>query len=302
MARFRKLHFIDDGFHKGAQGLRNHFEGLQGDPVAVPAGRFVWDYWSVKDQYRLLRTPAYHYFPPELYQRFHEELVLWGRNNLGCWDISPPWLSCYVDGSFQEFHRDIPHGTWAYVYSLCPKRLGFLGGETELLRPEVLSLWTAPTPREGYEKSAVLTSITPKFNRLVVFDGRVPHRVRRVEHAPSMVDGRLVIHGWFTQPKTFIDGYHSSQRCVRILDSAFDTVQSLFSEGRAGNAQGTVALELQVSPTGRVRKAQSLTNSLVDGEGYETPALDRWLVQQYSALDFGKARGPTRMVVPLILG
>ena len=102
----------------------------------------MWDWWHVPDQYTALRTPAGEYFPKPLYERFHRRLVAWGRATLGCHDISPPWLSCYVDGCRQELHGDLPHGPWAFVYSLTPWRgRVFRGGETVLLRDEVLDFW-----------------------------------------------------------------------------------------------------------------------------------------------------------------
>ena len=46
-----------------------------------------------------------------------------------------------------------------------------------------------------------LFSLTPPlFNRLTVFDARIPHGVRRVEGTRDPRHGRLVLHGWFTAP------------------------------------------------------------------------------------------------------
>ena len=68
-----------------------------------------------------------------LYEAFHHRLVAWGRETLGCHDISPPWLSLYVDGCRQELHGDLPHGPWAFVFSLTHWRgRVFRGGETLL--------------------------------------------------------------------------------------------------------------------------------------------------------------------------
>ncbi|MEK6774069.1 MAG: hypothetical protein AABY64_09015, partial [Bdellovibrionota bacterium] len=78
-----------DGFSKQATVLRSFFEKQFASPLKAHPKRFVWDYWNVPDQYRLIRTPAYHYFPKKLYQDFHSALVQWGRENLGCHDISP---------------------------------------------------------------------------------------------------------------------------------------------------------------------------------------------------------------------
>src|SRR4051812_6733050 len=85
-------------FSPHAPDLRRHFEERFRDPRRATPDRFVWDYWHIKDQYTFLRTPAFQFFPSRMYRRFHTQLVLWGRENLGCHDISPTWLSCYVNG------------------------------------------------------------------------------------------------------------------------------------------------------------------------------------------------------------
>src|SRR5262245_34836893 len=105
-------------FSPEAAALRSHFEKRFANPLQPSSDRFVWDYWHVPEQYQALRTPAYAYFPKELYRRFHERLVHWGRETLGCHDVSPPWLSLYLEGGFQNWHGDVPHGPWAFVYSL----------------------------------------------------------------------------------------------------------------------------------------------------------------------------------------
>ena len=109
---------IVDGFAPEATALRAVFDDRFADPRSTRADRFVWDYWHVPGQYTALRTPAWTYFPRALYDAFHRRLVAWGRATLGCHDISPPWLSCYVDGCRQELHGDLPHGPWAFVFSL----------------------------------------------------------------------------------------------------------------------------------------------------------------------------------------
>jgi len=129
-------------FYSDAKKMRGVFEDRFKDPRNTDSQRFVWDYWHVPDQYTLVRTPAYYYFPQKMYEAFHQYLVDWGRQNLGCHDISAPWLSYYVDGCKQELHSDVPHGPWAYVFSLTPwKNRTFSGGETLLLRPSVLNYW-----------------------------------------------------------------------------------------------------------------------------------------------------------------
>ncbi len=98
--------------------MRDVFDDRLGNLRGAPPERFVWDYWHVADQYTYIRTFADEFFPPELYRRFLDRLLAWGRENLSCTKIVRPWLSYYVDGCRQEMHADVPHGPWAYVFSL----------------------------------------------------------------------------------------------------------------------------------------------------------------------------------------
>ena len=51
-----------------------------------------------------------------------------------------------------------------------------------------------------------ITRVEPLFNQLTIFDGRIPHGVRQVEGTRDPLLGRLVLHGWFTQPSPFFAG------------------------------------------------------------------------------------------------
>jgi len=114
----RGLLVVDEAFEQEAEALRRTFDERFADPRSTRGDRFAWDWWHVPGQYTALRTPAWTYFPKGAYRRLHQGLALWGRRTLGCHDVSPPWLSCYVEGCRQELHGDLPHGPFAFVLSL----------------------------------------------------------------------------------------------------------------------------------------------------------------------------------------
>jgi hypothetical protein len=290
---------IVDRFSKNASRLRSHFEDRLGDPHSADNSRFVWDYWYVKDQYILHRTPAYHFFPEKTYLSFHNELITWGRSQLGCWDISPPWLSYYVSGCRQELHADVPHGPWAFVMSLTTNyNSAFTGGETLLLKPEVLTYWKGFGSQTNRERDSFIDLIEPKMNRLIVFDPRLPHGVREVRGTQDPLEGRLVIHGWFTEPKTYIDGYLPGKICEKILNEAFLQVQDTLSQEPLFS--GTVSIQVSVSPSGRIQSLRFATNTLITTDG-EIPAnFNKKLLQIYRILNFPRAKGPTKMTIPLV--
>lgn len=289
---------IQDRFSTKASALREYFETQFRDPTSLDPQRFRWDYWRMPDQYRLLRTPAYHYFPESLYMSFHKELVLWGRRNLGCWDISPPWLSCYIDGCSQEMHSDVPHGPWAFVYSISPKNPRFTGGETFLLKDAVLNFWNRNS--SGHEYADFVELIPAKFNRLTVFDPRRPHGVRRVEGVDNPLEGRLVIHGWFSQPKTYVEGAlaKSGAKVERLLNQALERFLNELEVPE--DLWGTTAIGLDISSSGQVKKAVYRTQTLRNSRGEIPARLLRQILKIYGELEFPSGRTESTITVPLI--
>ncbi len=281
--------------------MRRHFDQVFGDPRGADPRRFCWDAWNVPGQYRLLRTPAYHFFSKALYERFHRELVLWGRRNLGCHDISPPWMSCYIDGCEQNFHGDLPHGPWSFVFSLTPwKGRRFEGGETLLLRDQVLDFWRQADLSQGMEEQEVLESIAPEMNRLVVFDPRIPHGVRRVSGAQDVRDGRLVIHGWFVNPRPFIEGPLKESELEVRIEQLLSWMDSHFPEGVA--LHGMVSFRFRVGPAGRISGVRLLPHTVRVREG--DPALLgellSGLAQQVASLRFTARAAGSSVTLPLV--
>jgi hypothetical protein len=289
---------IVDDFAREGQALRDVFDARFAEPRSTRRDRFVWDWWHVPGQYTALRTPAWEYFPRPIYERFHRRLVAWGRATLGCHDISPPWLSCYVDGCRQELHGDLPHGPWAFVYSLTPWRgRAFRGGETLLVRDEVLDFWHdfASTRAGVYEETQLVRAIEPRFGRLTVFDPRIPHGVRPVTGTHDPREGRLVIHGWFVQPRPFVIG----PLATRELSTHAAELGALVG---ALPIAGMLALAFDVSPAGTVRSLRVLSDTTRVPRSDE-PARKRFtkrLMRAVGAWTFGKRRASSRVVLPVV--
>jgi 2OG-Fe(II) oxygenase superfamily len=250
-------------------------------------GRFVWDYWHVPGEYTHLRTPAWLYFPKGLYQRFHQRLVWWGRRVLGCHDVSPPWLSVYVEGCEQQAHVDAPHGPWAFVYSLTRwGKHGWSGGRT-FLRPSTRS---ARSGRAAY--------IAPRFNQLAVFDPRVLHGVERVRGVRDPREGRLVIHGWFVQPRPFIEGPLSTRALATGIEEVGATLLPLLQTGL--EVRGMVSLGFQVTRFGTVEQLKTLTDNTVSPDERERKLLLASLRRSVSALSFSPQRAASRVTLPVV--
>jgi hypothetical protein len=285
---------IVDRFAPEASALRAAFDARFAEPRLASAGRFVWDWWHVPGQYTHLRTPAWTYFPRALYAAFHRRLVAWGREVLGCHDISPPWLSCYVDGCRQELHGDLPHGPWAFVFSLTRGR-AFTGGETLLVRDEVLDFWADFRSTRSVEQDELVRAIAPRFGRLVAFDPRVPHGVREVRGTRDPREGRLVIHGWFVQPRPFVRG----PLAPRALMERTTELGALVGELPVA---GLLSLAFVVDRRGTVRGVRVLsdTTRVPRSDERRRAAMVRRIARTVAAWRFGTQRAASQVTLPLV--
>jgi len=165
---------VQDGFNTPLlTDMRKHFEHRFENPLETTSDRFVWDYWHVPGQYSLMRTPADAFFPQDIYDNLEEAILSFGKT-LGFKSCSPIWLSYYVAGHRQEFHTDSNHGPLAFVLSLSPKDRKFTGGETLVLKDDILNFWHS---HQGgpIEMKSIFEIVDPCFDRMVVFDPRIPH-------------------------------------------------------------------------------------------------------------------------------
>jgi hypothetical protein len=289
---------VVDRFAPEATALRDVFDERFADPRSTRGDRFVWDWWHVPGQYTALRTPAWTYFPRRVYRAFHERLVAWGRATLGCHDISPPWLSCYVDGCRQELHGDLPHGPWAFVFSLTPNQRAFRGGQTLLVNDEILDFWETFTSVRSIEEGEILRAIEPKFSRLVAFDPRIPHGVREVRGTHDPREGRLVIHGWFVQPRPFVTGALT----VRAVAAQIDELVGKLGEWITVPIAGLASFGFDVDRRGRVARVQVLsdTTRVPARDERERRRIVRKIRDAIAGWRFGTQRGTSRVTLPLV--
>jgi hypothetical protein len=296
----KKYLWVEDGFYKAAGELRSVFEERFQDPRRGHSERFVWDFWHVPDQYTLVRTPAMPYFPAAAFDPFLDRLADWGRDVLGCAALSPPWLSYYVDGCQQQLHSDVPHGPWAYVFSLSPRRLAFTGGETLLLRPQVLDYWRSFSDASDREQGAFVERVAPRFNRLVVFDPRIPHGVTPVRGTMDPREARLVVHGWFTEPRPCLRGALRASQVARPLDEAVGRfTEELAAEGLW---HGVLSVRLKVSAAGAAAAPEILADTLVpvDADPRGGKRVRAALIRNLSGLRFPKAKAGSVITLPLL--
>ncbi|HEY8279675.1 MAG TPA: 2OG-Fe(II) oxygenase [Bdellovibrionota bacterium] len=294
----KQYRWVQDNFSRQGKRLRAEFDRRFADPKAVRSDRFVWDFWNVPGQYTLVRTPADYFFPKAVYSAFLRELGDWASRNLGCHTITPPWLSYYVEGCEQRLHSDVPHGPWAFVYSLSPARPKFKGGETLLLRPQVLDYWRNFSDAEDREFSSFAETIAPRFNRLVVFDPRLPHGVTPVSGTMDPREARLVLHGWFTDPKPVLSGGLSARQAAPVLDEAVAGIQGALE--LEGTWHGILSVRISVSKAGNVRNCKLLADTLVRVDGGLSRNVGAMVLRKLKGLRFAKTKAPTEITLPLL--
>ncbi len=292
---------VHKDFYSDYRNLRTEFENNFRDAKATHQKRFVWDYWYDEDQYHLIRTPAFYYFNKKNYANFHSYLVQWGRENLGCHDISPPWLSYYVDGCFQNMHSDVPHGPWAFVYSLTPDRSKeFRGGETFILKQKTLNYWPQFNETKDYEYKSFVDLIPSRMNQLVLFDPRYPHGVTEVKGTRDPLKGRLVIHGWFVNPRPYVVGGLKTSQVQKGLTSAFAFLSQTLAQ--IDLLHGTISIRLNVGADGSIKQYKLVRSTVLSLKGLvqDEVYLLKELKNIFSQVKFPKATVSSQITIPLL--
>jgi len=225
---------VIDNFLPDYKSYRDSIETRFKDPFDAKSERFVWDYWNVKDQYCLLRTPLEAIFSEDQCQNLLETLGVFAQQELGLMALSHPWVSAYTEGCFQDFHTDPNHGPWAFVLSLNPKDFfqNSKGGQTRILKSFTESNHAESLSRNAKERNDIFHSVSIEANQLCVFDPRRPHMVERVSGPTNILESRIVIHGWFTDPQPFLEGELADSALQETIDICLQQAEAFF-EGHA---------------------------------------------------------------------
>jgi hypothetical protein len=287
-------------FYPEAKNLRAHFESTFANPLQAKSERFCWDYWSVPNQYRQLRTPAEDFFGRAQFQNFLSHLLAWGRENLGCQMISQPWLSAYIDGSFQNLHSDVPHGPYSFVYSLTPwDKRKFTGGETLIAKPKLLRYFSEIDPKISHEENDFFTRVAPKFNQLTLFDPRYPHGVARVDGVDNVLQSRLVIHGWFTEPRPMLEGGLTPKKAEKALD---EVASYLLAQFAALPYSGLFTVRFELEASGKITGSTVLASHLIDVQGRViSKQVIKKMLLALADFRFPKANQKTKVTLPLLI-
>lgn len=297
---FRAPHAFVDNFLADdlARDMRAAIDRHFAEPYKQNAEHQVWNYWYVPEMYTFLRTSADKVMGSALLQRFHAALTAWAWNRLGLGHVTYPYLSLYVDGCSQSIHNDATNGRFGYVYSLTWDERETRGGETIVYHEG--DLYRSNLTRMTGGKGGLYEMIDSRFNRLAIFDDRMPHGVNRIEGSMNPVHGRLVLHGHISESAPGVRGPLEPDVVGPIVEEAANVALNRFE--MACDPHGPVTVKLLIRADGSVERARLLLDRLAFPDGRNTAGMADSIVEEATKLRFPAASAPTEAIVPIMVG
>jgi len=214
--------------------------------------------------------------------------------------VTWPYLSLYVDGCRQGWHNDSRNGRFGFVYSLTRNERRTIGGETLIRReadPFRANLTTATAGRGFYE------AVEPRFNRLLIFDDRLPHAVERIDGSMDPVEGRFVLHGHLSESSALIFGTLPAAQVAEQLNPALSQFGSEILAA-ATLYHGPLILRLTIDASGALAGCEVLVDRVIHPDpghaGWE--AVRFGLLARLKALKFRPSGGHTILIQPVLFG
>ena len=297
----RAPYHVVDGFLPAelARDMRAAIDAHFAEPYKQGADPFqVWNYWYVPNLYTYLRTNPKKVIPRALVERFQAALTAWAWNLLGMGRVSNPFLSLYVPGCAQSFHNDSGNGRFGFVYSLTHNVRETRGGETLVMHEG--DLFRANLERAQAGHRGFYDAIAPSFNRLTIFDDRMPHAVQRVDGSMDPREGRFVLHGHISEAGPGTRGALSPAEVGAVVEEAANEV--LNARPMSADPHGPVVLRLAIAASGEVEKARLMLDRAAFPDGSSADGLADALVAAAAARRFPERDGPTEAIVPILLG
>jgi hypothetical protein len=282
-----------------AEAMRAAAEAHFNDPYGHrPESHHVWNYWYVPGIYTYLRAMPERVLGPDLVTRFHARLRQWAIERLGLGTVTWPMLSLYVDGCGQGIHNDATNGRFGFVFSLTRDDRHSRGGET--------IVWKEGDPfrtrmNQDAAGEGLYDLVPPVFNRLVLFDDRMPHGVQRLEGSMDPLDGRLVLHGHISEGDAVVQGPLTPQTVQSLLLPALDRALGAFPETEPLH-HGPLTLRLEIGPDGRVATCRILVNRVARSDGGSAAPLVESIVETITSLRFPPGGAPTLVIFPILTG
>lgn len=294
MADESHAYLVVDRFHEGARRMRRELDRRFSDALdPFDPARFAWERWHIPDQFSQLRAPARAIFSTDAMAAFEERLLAWAGRATGLSLLGgPPWLSVLCDGDFQSLHRDSPNGLLAFSFGLGTG--AFTGGHTLLARPELTEYWRLGAHRAEVADTPMFDELAPAFNRVVAFDSRVPHAVRRVEGPRHPRDGRTAIQGWIRPAGCVVRGSAGADEATDAIDAALRKVPRAAIAG----TDGLVTVAADVGRGGLRAVRETFRTLVCTSDAGDVARASDAIVR---AVGRAKVRGAGSVVAPVIV-
>jgi hypothetical protein len=282
-----------------AEAMRADIDAHFDRPDAhAAASHQVWNYWFVPELYTYLRTQPEKVIDPERVRGFFDHLRGWCAQALGLSNVTWPYLSLYVGGCRQGLHNDAGNGRFGFVYSLTRNDRATIGGQTVVHHAgdPVRAMLTRPGAGRAF-----YDLVEPRFNRLVLFDDRLPHAVERVDGSMDPREGRFVLHGHVSEGAPMAVGALSADAMTLPLTAALKAFErSVFMDG----LHGPLVLRLTVRPDGVADACRIVLDRVLQAgpDDGRWPRLRADLVAAVLAVPFPAASAPTELLLPVSFG
>jgi hypothetical protein len=251
----------------------------------------------VPELYTYLRTAPERVIAHDRATAFHTTLREWATRHLGMAEVTWPYLSLYVGGCRQGWHNDSRNGRFGFVYSLTNNARRTIGGETLIAHEGDTfrqHLTEASAGRGFYE------IVEPRFNRLLIFDDRLPHAVERVDGSMDPLEGRFVLHGHLREGSAIVAGALPAAKIAEPLND----VLMQFAATRAASIalyHGPFVFRLTIAPSGVITGCDVLVDRVIhrDAGDIGWPEIRDQLIESLRTLRFVPAAGPTVLIQPM---
>jgi len=290
----RERYLIVDDFLPAdeAGGMRADIENHFANPGQhQPGTHQVWNYWHVPGSYTYLRTTPEKVVEQAKVARFVDTLRNWAADNLGLAAVTWPYLSLYVPGCLQGLHNDSTNGRLGYVFSLTRNDRMTIGGETVIVHDRDLFRTSLDKAQAGID---LFDLVDPRFNRLTLFDDRIPHAVQRIEGPMDPLEGRFVLHGHLSEAGVVARGDLSADAVQERLSGAVEDLRA--SVG--GGVRGPLVMSLQIDQYGRVGDIRPLLDRMVSDADLDN--VRDAVTARLGAVRFPAMPEATRANIPLI--
>ena len=157
----------------------------------------VWNYWHVPGSYTYLRTSPEKVIAREKVEEFVEALEDLGGGQLGLCAASPgPSSACMCRAARRRCTMIRPTGARLCLFADPQRPPDDRRRDDRRCRTATCS---APSSTERPQARDLFDLVEPRFNRLTLFDDRIPHAVPARRRPMDPIEGRFVLHGHFSE-------------------------------------------------------------------------------------------------------